>query len=564
MIRRLHKKIKNPALWIAALYALFGIGWVILSDYLVLRIFPWEDAGTTMLIQNVKGAFFALLSSVVLYLIISYFFKTVKAQAVEYEQFFDSLPVMVLIANHQGKITMVNKTFELLSGWSLKHFTSEDDFLNDFLYASDGAFPMSAESEQLGSEWRDFQVKTKNNSQLTTCWTCVWLNKSMKVYIGQDISYRRVAEKALLKSYWELANFKKALKNSALVSVTDRQGSVIEVNPAFCNASGYPKNELIGKKYQEVNATCFSDGDWNTIWNTVRSGKPWRGEIRNTTKSGKIYWLDTTINPITDDKGSIYQFLSVQFPISDRKKYEEEREMLIKRLIQNNRDLEEFGFIISHNLRAPVAQILGLINLYQNNNIEQKEIAEITSHLRSSAKNLDAVIKDLNKVLEVRKGFDIVKAVDLQQVARSAVNALDEPIRKAGIEIHLNFQEVRVIHSIPGYIYNIIYSLLSNAIKYRSDQRPQKIEIACKKKGKSICLSVSDSGLGIDLNLFKDKLFQMYQRFHLHVEGKGLGLFLVKNQVDALGGKIEVHSHVNEGTTFEVYLPLLQKAALMT
>ncbi|PZR30514.1 MAG: two-component sensor histidine kinase, partial [Azospira oryzae] len=104
-------------------------------------------------------------------------------------------------------------------------------------------------------------------------------------------------------------------------------------------------------------------------------------------------------------------------------------------------------------------------------------------------------------------------------------------------------------------VNSILYNLISNAIRYRSIERTPVVKVSSHEDGEYYFIDVEDNGLGIDLNQNKDNLFKLYKRFHFHVEGKGLGLYLVKTQIESLGGQIEVTSKVNEGTTFKVVLP---------
>jgi signal transduction histidine kinase len=110
--------------------------------------------------------------------------------------------------------------------------------------------------------------------------------------------------------------------------------------------------------------------------------------------------------------------------------------------------------------------------------------------------------------------------------------------------------------SVRSYVQSILFNLLTNAIKYRSPHRPLEIEVFSYQEGNFICLGVQDNGLGIDLEKYQDKLFGMYKRFHQHIDGKGLGLHLVKTQIEALGGSIAVESAKGEGTTFKVMFPV--------
>jgi signal transduction histidine kinase len=224
-------------------------------------------------------------------------------------------------------------------------------------------------------------------------------------------------------------------------------------------------------------------------------------------------------------------------------------------LVKQNNQLEQFGYIIAHNLRGPVSRILGLSNLITKQYDPIRD-EEIITQLHGSAEELDAIIYDLNGILDIKKGIHTAYSqVDLPARLEKVKSILVDKINESTAVIKQDFQ-VKTIYAIPAYIESILYNLLSNAIKYRYYDRVPEIEIKTYPENDTVVLIVQDNGIGIDLQKSKAKMFSLYQRFHHHVEGKGLGLFLVKTQVEALSGTIEIESKVNEGTTFIITLPI--------
>lgn len=225
-------------------------------------------------------------------------------------------------------------------------------------------------------------------------------------------------------------------------------------------------------------------------------------------------------------------------------------------LIKHNGQLEQFGYIASHNLRAPVARILGLTSLAKLESSLPESVSDIVNRLHDSAIDLDEIIGDLNTILEIRKGAHLkVEKVDLKHKFEKARNVLSEPLQNIQATITEDFAAGKDAKGVNVYFESILYNLLSNAIKYRSDERPLHVSIRTAKNNNQFELIFSDNGIGIDLPKFRSKLFSLYQRFHTHVEGKGLGLFLVKTQVESMGGTIDVKSEVGAGTTFILSFP---------
>lgn len=223
-----------------------------------------------------------------------------------------------------------------------------------------------------------------------------------------------------------------------------------------------------------------------------------------------------------------------------------------QQLIEHNHQLEQFAFIAAHNLRAPLTRVLGLANLMQMGETEEDRKTALEK-LISSTHDLDQVVKDLNAILNIKRHTGNLTEVDLTESLIRTKRILEREIEETGTRIINNFSEASKVYAIAPYVESILYNLISNAIKYRDPQRTPYIAIKTTYENEFVCLAVMDNGLGIDLKKYQQSMFSLYKRFHLHVEGKGLGLYLVKTQIEALGGRVEVSSEPNEGTTFHVY-----------
>lgn len=219
-------------------------------------------------------------------------------------------------------------------------------------------------------------------------------------------------------------------------------------------------------------------------------------------------------------------------------------------LAEQNTQLEQFAYIISHNLRAPLARLVGLSNLFERSDNREDEM-KIIKMITSSTIDLDHVIQDLSNILRIHKSnTQILSKADLRILLNKITKILHHEIKETKAKIVVALQEQDIPNTLPQYIESILYNLISNAIKYRHPDRPPVITLQSFIKDRYINVEIADNGLGLDLDKYKQNLFSLYKRFHFHVEGKGLGLYLVKTQVAALDGKINVTSKLNEGTTF--------------
>lgn len=226
-------------------------------------------------------------------------------------------------------------------------------------------------------------------------------------------------------------------------------------------------------------------------------------------------------------------------------------------LIKHNHELQQFSYTISHNLRAPVARLLGLTNLLSMKHYEASdEMQELIRLIKDSSLEFDGVIRDLNKIIDVRNEFYRVKEkIHFTQELEQAKKSVGENLF-ADVRLFVDFQEP-VIYTVRPILNSILYNLLSNAIKYKSAQRNLELSLKSYTRGNFVVLEVSDNGMGMNLDSYGKELFGLYKRFHAHIEGRGLGLYLVKSQVESLGGRIEIESQLNAGTTFFIYFNIL-------
>jgi signal transduction histidine kinase len=224
-------------------------------------------------------------------------------------------------------------------------------------------------------------------------------------------------------------------------------------------------------------------------------------------------------------------------------------------LVHRNDQLEQYAYITAHNLRAPVARLKGLIFLFEKTGGEQNENQGIFEKISNSASEMDDVLSDMNTILEVKANMmGRIDTVKIRSVLEKVQKALGQDIIDSGAALQVNI-DVEDICGNRMYLESILYNLLSNSIKYRSAKRPLQIGLAVRKENGQVIMEVSDNGVGIDLKKFGDKVFKLYQRFHEYGEGKGLGLYLVKSHVEAMGGSIGIESEVDAGTMFRIILP---------
>ena len=237
----------------------------------------------------------------------------------------------------------------------------------------------------------------------------------------------------------------------------------------------------------------------------------------------------------------------------------QELEHANQELVQQNNQLEQFAFIAAHNLRSPLARILGLAHLLEfptDTNDSSNDSSAVIKRMVDATKDLDHVIRDLNTILDVKKHTSNLTDIDLSTALTRVTKTLEREIDETQATVHADFSAASHVHAVPPYIESILFNLLSNAIKYRKPGHPPRITVRTFVEDDDyVVMRVSDNGLGIDLEKHGSSIFSLYKRFHLHTEGRGLGLYLIKTQMTAVGGHVKVESTPGEGTTFILHFP---------
>ena len=224
-----------------------------------------------------------------------------------------------------------------------------------------------------------------------------------------------------------------------------------------------------------------------------------------------------------------------------------------------NADLDNFVYTASHDLKTPISNIEGLMNLLLRNMpeemLEDDRIKKPISLIEASIERFKNTILELTNIARLQKEDTINEHAQLEPVLEEVLFDLQFMIKESNTQLITEIKGCKPVPLSSRYLKSIIYNLLSNAIKYRSPERTPQIRLLCQQQGDEILLLVQDNGLGLkekDLN----KIFSMFTRMHTHVEGSGVGLYLVKRIVDNIGGRLEVESTEGIGSTFSIYFPL--------
>jgi light-regulated signal transduction histidine kinase (bacteriophytochrome) len=290
--------------------------------------------------------------------------------------------------------------------------------------------------------------------------------------------------------------------------------------------------------------------------------KVWKGELKNKAKDGTVYWVDTTIIPFLNQDGNPYQFVAIQSDITLRRKAEEQiakiNEELEYKVIERTRVLElqntrlvDFCNIVSHNLRAPLINIAMLVDYIGEQVHDKAAQDEALLKIKPVISHLNEVFDELVESIQVNQDTEIISdQIILKDCLDAVLAGFENQIESYGADVRINFSAVPVMYYPQKYMDSIFTNLISNALKYKSAVKNPVINIKTEKLGQNVVLSIADNGLGIDMNMAKDRIFKIRKVFHKHPDARGFGLFITKTQVECMGGRIWVDSQVDKGSTF--------------
>jgi PAS domain S-box-containing protein len=388
--------------------------------------------------------------------------------------------------------------------------------------------------------------------------------------IARDITERKQSDDRLRNSLKEVNDLKSALDEHAIVAITDPHGRITYVNDKFCKISKYSREELLGKDHRIINSEFHPKEFIRDLWETIASGRVWKGEIRNRAKDGSIYWVDTTIVPFLDSDGKPYQYVAIRNDITERKFAEQEIRKLNEGLTQRihertaeleaaNKELEAFCYSVSHDLRAPLRHIDGFVALLQRDS--QSGLSEKSRHFMSqisdSAKQMGRLIDDLLVFSRTSRAGINHSRINLDAL-------FDETIRRLGPEtegrnIVWKKTPLPEVFADEPMLRQVVVNLLSNAVKYTRPRDPAVIEIGSMDEPDQTVIFVRDNGVGFDM-AYGDKLFGVFQRLHSddQFEGSGIGLASIRRIISRHGGRTWAEGKLNAGATFYFSLPKIK------
>jgi PAS domain S-box-containing protein len=360
----------------------------------------------------------------------------------------------------------------------------------------------------------------------------------------QDIDEKTRATKDLAVKEEEM---RQTFEHAAIgMIVVDLNGKLRKANPKICEILGYGEKEILEKTVFDFVHPEDVESAKVEFEGAIAVQGGFKTEKRCRHKDGSYIWIYEAVASVKNDKGELMHFVAQIQDISDKKQ-------MTENLTEHNNRLTNFAHIVSHNLRSHTSNISMLLDLAVQDDPKVLE-NEYYRNVKVVSDNMNETIRQLSEIVEINSQVSsTLTSQNLLKRVHKAMKTVDPVVKKNKATILAEVDANINVLAVHAYLESIILNLITNAIKYRSPERLPELKITSGTKGEYAFLSFEDNGLGIDLDRHGSKLFGMYKTFHSHPEARGIGLFISKNQIEAMGGKIEVESELNKGTKFTAY-----------
>jgi len=485
--------------------------------------------------------------------------KKLKISEQKFRALYELSPTSYILSDFDtGEILDFNTAFEKTTGYSKDHIGTL--MVQDILVSVSKTKLLRIKKEiennnAFGPEEQQYIKKDGTKFPVLVSGSLVGNKKGRKLLwsTAQDISESKLKE-VQLKEEQEL--LRTLIDNLPLnVFIKDLESRKLLVNKSELEYIGIKdQSEVLGKTDFDLYDKDVAEISRAEDLKVMKSGKPMLGvETINIKKDGTITTFLTSKIPLKGDKGKVKGLIGISLDISDLKRKEEELHDLINVTSHQNKKLINFAHIVSHNLRSHTANFSMLLDfLISETDAEEKN--RIIKMLMEASDNLLETLENLNEVVAISTKINLdKKSINLSSKINTVEQNLIAFLKNSNALIINDVDENIMVKAVPSYVDSILMNFITNGIKYRDPMRKPVIHLSAKTKGDYTVLSIKDNGLGIDLEEHGDKLFGMYKTFHENPDARGIGLYITKNQIEAMNGKVTVDSKVGKGTTFKIY-----------
>ncbi|MCH4821971.1 PAS domain S-box protein [Gramella lutea] len=465
---------------------------------------------------------------------------------------------MARVDSNSGLILETNKKFQQLLGYSNSELVYMEH--TNISYSEDKDENIQLMNKLRNTEIREYNLKkrlVRKDGEI------IWIKLNVSalwsegekatshIALVEDISARVKAQKERAENE---RRFRSLVENSSeVILIIDSNGFTRYSSPSLERITGY-KELLVAEN--EI-FSLIHPADSSILIEKFKECRDNPGvafpgiKMRLQTKCVKYIWVEATITNLTLDKsigGYVVNFRDITG--------KQEAELNLVRsydfVMEQNKRLLNFAYIVSHNLRSHSSNLESILELYGIEECE-KERKNYISLLHNVSRNLDESLHDLNEVVSINNNLDInVETLQVSDYLEKTLEVLQLQIKRKNVRIKSQVpQDMKIIFN-ASYLESILLNFLTNAIRYSHPDRDPEISVKGYMQNSSWVLEISDNGIGIDLKKHGDKVFGLYKTFTDRKDSRGVGLFITKNQINAMGGKVAVESEPGIGSTFKV------------
>ncbi|HUU63016.1 MAG TPA: PAS domain S-box protein [Dehalococcoidia bacterium] len=487
--------------------------------------------------------------------------EELKASEEKLRVMFESITDGIVVTDLQGKITDANDVVVNMSGLGREEIIGRDGFS---LLPREDRDKVVGQGKKIvrgetGPVRMEHEVSPNVGSSSTTNLIIGTMhdsdgNPTGFVAIAQDFTERKRAEEELKESEKRFEDI--ALSSADLIWEVDANGKYVFTSGRVKQILGYSPEELIGKTPFELMPEEEAK-HIGQIFEQIVAKKEMIVDLENwnLTKNGELVYLLTSGVPLLDNTGSLIGYRGVDKDITERKRAEEERERLLHDLERSNAELEQFGYIISHDLQEPLRMVASYTQLLEKRykGSLDADAEEFIAYAVDGSKRMQNMIQSLLSYSRVGTRGKPFEPTECESVFKQALDNLKVTIDESGAGV--THDPLPRVMADETQMIQLFQNLLGNAIKFRGEEQP-RIHVSAKQDSNECLFSVGDNGIGINPEYF-DRIFVIFQRLHGREEypGTGIGLSVCKRIVERHGGRIWVESQPGEGSTFHFTIP---------
>lgn len=515
----------------------------------------------------VSQIFLGLVISLGIALLVMYMLKKpreeLKSLSRQLSVHLESSPLGVVEYNKDLQITGWSKRCEEIFGWSKAEVLSKKMTGYDLVHKDD-----LEKAQEVGNELSTGTVKgqiskNRNYTRSGAVVHCLWYNSNFKDDNGNVVSAMSLVQDVSEQEFFEAERIKSEAELNLIFNSTNdimfllevgrnEQFAYRSVNKPFLDTANLKQYEVLDELAHSLLHLEGTNRLHSLLVQVLETGQSISYE-EPIEFQGKNMFLETTLSPIYDEEGDCVNILGVSRNITARKESEMELSQSFGLVAEQNERLLNFAYIVSHNLRTHSSNISGILSMLKDTT-EPKEQARLHAYLQVVSDALNETMLHLNEVVTIQTNINqALSTLNLNQYLDKTIDLLRERIAQKEAVVENQIPENIQIQFNTSYLESVLLNFISNALKYASADRVPHIIAAVSETESWVELRISDNGIGIDMDKYGKSIFGMYKRFNLDTEGKGLGLFITKNQIEAMGGRVEVESTLGVGTTFTIY-----------